>query len=132
MSGADRTVRLWDIETSDSILTIGNADNDAAVAVSPDCQLVAAGSMDGSVCVWNVQGVVIGNIQQFFDHKDSVYSVAFSLNSEQLISGSLDKTMKIWELDLSRYNRINHGVRGGRCLKTFEGHRVRLYPLRGI
>jgi general transcriptional corepressor TUP1 len=31
-------------------------------------------------------------------HTESVYSVAFSADGAQLISGGLDKTIKVWEI----------------------------------
>ena len=31
-------------------------------------------------------------------HKDSVYSVAFAPDGKWLVSGSLDKTLRIWDL----------------------------------
>ena len=52
-------------------------------------------------------------------HKDSVYSVAFTPNGRELVSGSLDKTIKMWEL---RQRPGGAGLSGER-LRTFEGHR---------
>ena len=43
-------------------------------------------------------------------HKDEVYSVAFSPDGKTLASGSLDKTIKLWE------------VATGKERATFEGH----------
>lgn len=60
-------------------------------------------------------------------HKDSVYSVAFSPDGRNLVSGSLDKTIKMWELSAPRGIPSSAPPKGGRCIKTFEGHRVRLH-----
>ena len=57
-------------------------------------------------------------------HKDSVYSVAFAPNGRSLVSGSLDKTIKLWDLADAR------GIIGqtrAKCVRTFEGHKVRYF-----
>ncbi len=121
----DRTVRLWDIENGQSILTLTIEDGVTTVAISPDTKYVAAGSLDKSVRVWDIQrGYLVERLEGPDGHKDSVYSVAFSPNGKDLVSGSLDKTIKMWELAAPR-GMPNQGPKGGRCVKTFEGHRVR-------
>lgn len=120
----DRTVRLWDIEQSTNILTLTIEDGVTTVAISPDTKYVAAGSLDKSVRVWEIaRGFLVERLEGPDGHKDSVYSVAFSPNGRDLVSGSLDKTIKMWELSAPR-GIPQTGPKGGRCIKTFEGHRV--------
>jgi general transcriptional corepressor TUP1 len=99
-------------------------DGVTTVAFSPDTQLVAAGSLDKSVRVWSIPdgGNVVERLEGLDGHQDSVYSVAFSPNGKDLVSGSLDKTIKMWELGAPRSGR-DGPARGGKCIKTFEGHR---------
>ncbi|KAL2754670.1 hypothetical protein ACRALDRAFT_2109671 [Sodiomyces alcalophilus JCM 7366] len=119
----DRTVRLWDIEAGSNTLTLTIEDGVTTVAISPDTKYVAAGSLDKSVRVWDIhQGYLLERLEGPDGHKDSVYSVAFSPNGKDLVSGSLDKTIKMWELSTPR-GLSNAGPKGGRCVKTFEGHR---------
>lgn len=122
----DRTVRLWDIETGSAMLTLSIEDGVTTVAISPDTKYVAAGSLDKSVRVWDIKGgYLLERLEGPEGHKDSVYSVAFSPNGKDLVSGSLDKTIKMWELSTPRGMQVPN-PKGGRCVKTFEGHRVGL------
>lgn len=124
----DRTVRLWDIEAGQNILTLSIEDGVTTVAISPDTKLVAAGSLDKSVRVWDaVSGYLVERLEGPDGHKDSVYSVAFAPNGKDLVSGSLDKTIKMWELVAPRGGHPNNAPKGGRCIRTFEGHKVCLY-----
>ena len=89
---------------------------------------MAAGSLDKSVRVWETRG---GHLCERLDggegHKDSVYSVAFAPSGRELVSGSLDKTIKMWELGDHR-PMMTHSSRGGKCIRTFEGHKVYFIP----
>jgi glucose repression regulatory protein TUP1 len=98
-------------------------DGVTTVAISPDTQFVAAGSLDKSVRVWDIMtGYLVERLEGPDGHKDSVYSVAFSPNGKDLVSGSLDRTIKMWELSSPRGPQ-GTGAKGGKCVKTFEGHR---------
>ena len=122
----DRTVRLWDIDAGQNTLTLSIEDGVTTVAISPDTKYVAAGSLDKSVRVWDAAtGYLVERLEGPDGHKDSVYSVAFAPNGKDLVSGSLDKTIKMWELSAPRGAHPATGPKGGRCIKTFEGHKVR-------
>ncbi|KAH0543346.1 hypothetical protein FGG08_002302 [Glutinoglossum americanum] len=120
----DRTVRVWDNDAGQQVLTLQIEDGVTTVAISPDGHYVAAGSLDKSVRVWDVTtGHLVERLEGQEGHKDSVYSVAFAPNGRDLVSGSLDKTIKMWELQPPRGMLSGTGPRGGKCIKTFEGHK---------
>lgn len=122
----DRTVRLWDLEEGRQVLHLAIEDGVTTVAISPDSRYVAAGSLDKSVRVWDtLNGSLIVRLEGETGHKDSVYSVAFAPSGDKLVSGSLDKTIKMWELTPPP-RMIPGGGPAGKCIRTFEGHKVSL------
>jgi glucose repression regulatory protein TUP1 len=76
------------------------------VAISPNGQLVAAGSLDTVVRIWDVSTGAL--VERLRGHRDSVYSVAFTPDGKGLVSGSLDKTLKYWDVS----GLMNGGVKG--------------------
>jgi WD40 repeat protein len=65
------------------------------LAFSPDDTLLAAGSSDGVVSLWNLparQGTWLGR------HSEGVICVAFSPDGKLLASGGWDKSAKIWDV----------------------------------
>jgi WD40 repeat protein len=74
----------------------GHKDCIYSLAVSPDGKLVASGSYDKSIEIWNAQtGKELKNL---LDHIDAVFAVAFSPDGKLLASGSQDRTVKIWNV----------------------------------
>ena len=94
----DRSVCLWNSLTGELVKKLKLGYYARSIAFSPvNEQLIAFGSINGTVKVWNVtdvEPVTIGN------HTDWVTSVAFSpSDGKHVASGSLDKTICIWDVE---------------------------------
>lgn len=152
----DRTVRIWDvtrlsedsseiIEKSCRVLKINESKTSdvafTSASISHDSRYVAAGSLDGIIRVWDLtafpedadelEGAKL--VDRLRGHGKSVYSVKFvpglstQRSREALVSGSLDMTLKRWEIgayDDDDVRGTGRGDNGGTCIKTFRGHKV--------
>ncbi len=117
---SDNTVRIWDagngqeiskltpdfkvIETSDGRkLYLGGI---YSVVFSPDGKYVASGGPDGNIYTWDVESgqeiarlaPVLKNDMSLYTYYD-VLAMAFSADGKYLVSGSMDNTVRIWELE---------------------------------
>jgi WD40 repeat protein len=76
---------------------IGHTSCIRKVAFSPDGKILASGSNDRTVRLWDLNGKPIG--QPCVGHNDSVTSVTFSPDGKILASGSDDRTVRLWDLN---------------------------------
>jgi transducin (beta)-like 1 len=69
--------------------------------------LLATASFDGSIRLWNIYD---GTCYRYFNqHRDSVYSVAFSPSGDYMASGSLAGQMYIWNIEENRHVKSYRG-----------------------
>jgi len=121
------------VDGTSKVLTINDhnsLNNDAlvvSVAISPNDQYVAAGSMDAVVRIWDVSTGQL--VERLRGHWGGVTSVAFTPDGKGLVSGSSDKTSKFWDLSGmgAVAKRKSGGKRDGKsspCTINFTGHKV--------
>jgi WD40 repeat protein len=96
-----RDVYVLDVETGDRIaLMEGHSSNVLTIAFSSDGSLIASGSEDTTIRVWNAEAGK--EIHRLDGHTQLVCSVAFSPDSQWIASASADKTERAWSSDTGR------------------------------
>jgi WD40 repeat protein len=103
-------------QKAELIVETGHTENVTSIAFSPDGRILASGSMDNTIKLWDVTSgrelrSLTGHANRVLTgHANRVWSVAFSPGGRTLASGSDDGTINIWD------------VASGRELGTLDGH----------
>jgi WD40 repeat protein/DNA-binding SARP family transcriptional activator len=87
-------------------------DSCTSATFSPDGRHLAAGTLNGEICVWRLADRT--RMVSTEGHKGPVYAILWASNGRLLATGGLDATVKLWE--------VNQKPPGGRLVATLEGH----------
>ena len=101
------TIKLWNIKDNLLQTIEGHTDEVWDLALSPDGQIIASASLDGTIKLWNIKGKLIHTLT---DHNGRVWNVEFSPDGKYLASSSDDSTIKLWNIK-------------GKLIHTLTGHR---------
>ena len=137
VSGAwdeDEMVKVWNTVTGRDLRTLKTRDYFGSyiesVVISPDGRLVAAGSLNGKIRVWDwYSGQELWNIiahRSPDGYPESVTAVAFSPDGRFLASTGGDNALRVWKVSsvaLRRHYAVGLGYEGGlrrSCCVTFH------------
>lgn len=90
-------IRMGNIDAlSPSLQLTGHDAEVTSVDFSSDGELLASGSVDGTVIIWDLTDGSI--VHRLSGHTDTVNDVAFSPDGNLLLSGSNDMTARLWNV----------------------------------
>jgi WD40 repeat protein len=128
--GCDGTLRLWDLERGREARHFTEHKRWVmSVAFTPDGRRAVSGGLDGGARLWDVasgrefKGHLDGGmferfwaslrgpaVPRFNGHAQAVTSAAFDPTGRRLVTGGIDRTLRLWEVD------------SGKEVRRFAGH----------
>lgn len=113
--GRDRSLRIWNVLTTEQLLVVKLDQSVISVAYSPDDSLVAAGLSSGEIRLFDPttgkeMAVLLG-------HTGQVHTLIFSPTASLLASASQDLSIRLW------------GIRSDTEPARLEGHMQRITDL---
>ncbi len=114
--GWDKAVKVWDLETGEELLSVTASAPVNAVAFVNDGKWVAAGGHDGKIGVWDTAD---GRLEAVLEgHELGITQFSASVDGMKLISSSIDRSLRLWDIEgLKEVRAIEHG----------EGRRGQVY-----
>jgi WD40 repeat protein len=115
-------MRLWDVESGRLLAGVAPADSPGlwSLAVRPGGQQALTGGADGRLRLWRLPPPAestparpqefVGPVRSFEGHTDHPEALAVTRDGRWALSGSKDRTVRLWDLPT------------GRELKRFQGH----------
>lgn len=96
----DKTIRMWSVITGGCVRVFtGHTDYISSLACAPNGKILASGDSGGNIIFWDVDKAV--RIKRSRGHgKGGIWSMDFSVESNVLVSGGHDGTVRLWDVEL--------------------------------
>ncbi|KAJ2892169.1 WD domain-containing protein [Zalerion maritima] len=94
----DKTIRMWDVSTGDCVrMFTGHTDYISEMVVAPNGRIFASADAGGNIIFWDIaKGIAIKRSR---GHRPGgIWSLSFSVESNVLISGGADGTIRLWDV----------------------------------
>jgi WD40 repeat protein len=124
VSGLGKRGRLWDTASGEMLLDVGWSDYGlTAAAISPDGGRIALGAFDGSLGLVDPEAGGLRAIMR--GHSTAVSCLAYSPDGLHLLSGSGDRTARIWDAHATPQQVLHgHTDRTGHLALSPDGARL--------
>ena len=104
-SNNKQIVNVWDVDKPDEPIaefefTQQTQALGKPIIFTPTGDQFAGKGIDNTINVWNIKHK--GKMARFIGHTDYIHSLAFSPDSKRLVSGSRDKTTRLWDVEEGR------------------------------
>src|SRR4030095_10669026 len=109
----DGTMRMWEVDTG-KCLRVFKGCHVRCVAWSADHKWALSAS-NGALQLTDLESGQF--LRKLKGHSDGVYCAAFDLNYHRALSGSRDRTVRVWDLET------------GRCTGVFKGHTYHVHAV---
>ncbi|KAL2798274.1 WD40-repeat-containing domain protein [Aspergillus keveii] len=95
---SDHTVRMWSVTTGNAVrLFTGHTGNITALACSRDGKTLASADDHGSILLWDLGPGRL--LKRMRGHgKGGIWSLSWSVESNVLVSGGADGTVRVWDV----------------------------------
>jgi transcription initiation factor TFIID subunit 5 len=98
----DKSIRMWSLQKGECVRVFtGHTDYISALECAPNGKVLASADGGGNIFFWDIES---GNrLKRCRGHgKGGIPSLSFSAESTVLVSGGLDGTVRIWDVDLPK------------------------------
>jgi WD40 repeat protein len=114
--GRDKTAKVWDLTTKESVLTFPGHQNTVwGVVAKPDGKLAYSVGEDGQLRTWNASGE--GKQVRAASAGGPTYKIVLHAKPPLLATCGSDKTVRVWNAD------------SGAAMKTLSGHTDYVYAV---
>ncbi|KAF6826871.1 transcription initiation factor TFIID subunit 5 [Colletotrichum plurivorum] len=96
----DKSVRMWSVVTGQCVRVFtGHTDYISSLECSPNGKILASADNSGNIFFWDIQKGT--RIKRSRGHgKGGIWSMSFSVESNVLVSGGQDGSVRVWDVDL--------------------------------
>ena len=109
-------VWIYDADSGKELdLLTKNTDWVQSIAFNPNGNILASGSDDGSIRLWDTRTST--HLRTMTEHTSMITNVVFSGNGKMLASSSRDNTIQLWD------------TQSGEIRKTLKGHADRIFSM---
>jgi len=96
----DKSIRMWSVITGNCVrIFTGHTEHISSLKCAPNGRLLASADTGGNIFLWDIDKGT--RIKRCRGHgKGGIPSMSFSAESNVLVSGGLDGTVRLWDVEL--------------------------------